>query len=171
MESTWNLPLRRITQILLFCASIFLVTRIALQIGSVANAPTVGFLFLILVLLSAFFGDLAVSIITSIVAALCFNFFFLPPIGTFNIAAVNDLVSLAAFLLTPIAISRLTSSAHDNAGKASNLDLTMSRLRDFGGWLLSIPHEELSLSAIAAKVVEMFGVEYCSIHIYFEGKW
>ena len=79
-----NENVKRIIFISGFCAAVFVLTRIALQFGSVANAPTVGFAFLILVVLSAFFGDLAVAVATSIVAASCFNFFFLPPVGTFT---------------------------------------------------------------------------------------
>ena len=163
--------LSRILLILGFSCSIFVAARIGLQFGAVANAPTVGFGFLILVLLSAFFGDLTVAITTSIVATLCFNFFFLPPIGTFTISAFDDWISLAAFLLTAIAISRLTSSAHENMNKASNLETTMAGMKAFGVWLLSVPQDQITLSGIAEGVVRHLSVDYCSLHVFSEGKW
>ena len=163
--------LKRVVFIIGFCASIFLVTRIALQFGSIANAPTVGFSFLILVLLSAYFADLPVAIITSVVAGLCFNYFFLPPVGTFTIAEFDDWVSFAAFLLTAITISRLTSSAREKWNRAEMLERALARLQEFGVWLLSIPHDRLSLSGIATEVVRIFSADYCSIHVYREGKW
>ena len=74
-------------------------------------------------------------------------------------------------LLTAVAISRLTSNAHNNFNKASHLDHTLTDLNEFGHWLLSIPHDQLLLSAIAARVVQTFRLPYCSIHVYVEGKW
>src|SRR5262245_36657536 len=102
-----NTFLKRLLFISGFCTAIFVLTRIALQFGNVTNAPTVGFTFLILVLLSAFFADMVVAVITSLIAGSCFNFFFLPPVGTFTIASLDDWISFVAFLLTAIAISRL----------------------------------------------------------------
>lgn len=162
---------QRIVLIAAFCAAIIVVTRIALQFGSIANAPTVGFSFLILVALAAFLGDLPVAILTSIVAALCFNYFFFPPIGTFNIYRLDDWVSVVALLLTSIAISQLTASARIHGVQAARMDKTLSRLKEFGVWLLSVPHDRLSLTEIAEKVLQIFSLEYCSIHVFSEEKW
>lgn len=171
MKTEHRAILKRLVLVLLFSGAIFAATKIALLFGTVANAPTVGFSFLILVLLSAFFGDLAVAITTSIVATLCFNYFFLEPVGTFNISAFDDWVSLAAFLLTAIAISRLTSSAHENAKKATSMKTTLGRLKEFGIWLLAVPHDQLTLSGVAEGVLRHFTLEYCSVHVYSDGKW
>src|SRR5262245_28768399 len=47
----------------------------------------------------------------SVVAMLCFNFFFLPPVGTFTIADPQNWVALVAFLLTAIVASQLSGRA------------------------------------------------------------
>lgn len=166
-----KLILMRVLKVAAFSCAIFILTRLALQFARFANPPTVGFSFLIIVLLAAFFGDTVVAISVSLVGALCFNFFFLPPIGTFNIAAFDDWISLAAFLLTAIAISRLTASARANSVKSINLEHALVCLKDFGVWLLGVPHDRLTLSGIAQQVIDVFGIEYCSIHVYVEGKW
>src|ERR1700694_3376089 len=46
------------------------------------NEITAGFLYLVAILLIATAGGLVESTLASIVAMLCFNFFFLPPIRT-----------------------------------------------------------------------------------------
>lgn len=166
-----NENVKRILFISGFSAAIFVITRIALQLGTIANAPTVGFTFLILVLLSAFFTDIVVAVVTSLVAGSCFNFFFLPPIGTFTIGSVDDWISFIAFLTTAIAISRLTASARQHSVQARTLDGTLMRLKEFGEWLISVPQDRLSLSSMAEQVVSLFVMEYCSIHVYSEGKW
>jgi two-component system, OmpR family, sensor histidine kinase KdpD len=166
-----NENVKRVMFISGFCAAVFVLTRIALQFGTVANAPTVGFTFLILVLLSAFFADIVVAVATSVVAASCFNFFFLPPVGTFTIASLDDWISFVTFLMTAIAISRLTASARHHAVQARKLDGILSKLKEFGAWLISMPQDRISLSSIAEQIVILFSMEYCSIHVYSEGKW
>ena len=44
------------------------------------NANTMGFLFLIVVLIASLRGGLLAGTVASIVATLCYNFFFFPPI-------------------------------------------------------------------------------------------
>ena len=48
---------------------------------------------------------LRVAVVTSIVAMLCLNFFFLPPVGTFTIADPQNWVALFAFLAVSLVAS------------------------------------------------------------------
>jgi hypothetical protein len=163
--------LLRSGKILAFGVVILVTTKLTLEFRTITSTSTTAFSFLIIVLLSAFFGDLLVAISTSIVATLCFDYFFLPPFGTFNITAFPDWISLAAFLLASVIISRLTASAAENSVKASMLNKTMVQLKKFGERLLSMPHDQLTLSGIAREALHIFSLEYCSIHVYGEGKW
>lgn len=156
---------------LCFSCAILVITGIASQLGTIANASTVAFCFLILVLLSAFFTELAVAVVTSVVAAMCFNYFFLPPIGKWSIAAFDDWIALFVFLLTAVAISRLTGSAHENAAKARILDKTAVQLKEFGLWLLSVPRNRITFLMIAEEAVRIFSLEYCSIHLHTGERW
>ncbi|MCC7042512.1 MAG: DUF4118 domain-containing protein, partial [Acidobacteria bacterium] len=60
----------------------------------VSNATTVALTFLLVVLVTAATSRLLVAVVTSIVAMLCFNFFFLPPVGTWTIADPQNWVAL-----------------------------------------------------------------------------
>src|SRR6202162_3407820 len=64
------------------------------------NATSVGFFYLVAILVIATVGGLIEATVSSITAMLCFNFFFLPPIGTFTIADPQNWVALFAFLAT-----------------------------------------------------------------------
>ncbi len=155
-----------------FLCAVIVITRIALQLGgTIANPTTVGFSFLILVALSALFAGLEVAIATSLIATLFFNYFFFPPIGTFTIADRHNWIALFAFLFTAVLISRLTASALENARKAENFQRTLDRMKEFGEWLLSRPLDQVTLSNIAEGAVRIFSLDYCSIHVYAEGKW
>ncbi len=76
-----------------------------------ANATTVALLMLLLVLWAATTWGLAEAIFTSIVSVLGFNFFFLPPIGTFTISDPENWVALFAFLVTAVTVSQLSTQA------------------------------------------------------------
>src|ERR1017187_9932953 len=82
------------------------------------NATTVALLMLLLVLWAATKWGLAEAIFTSIVSVPGFNFFFLPPIGTFTIADPENWVALFAFLVTAVTVSRLSTQAKRRAEEA-----------------------------------------------------
>ena len=75
------------------------------------NASTVGFLYLIAVLLVSLWGGLLVGTIASIVATLCYNFFFFPPLHTLTLADPANWFALAAFLISSVTVSRLVVAA------------------------------------------------------------
>ena len=161
----------RCGKILTFAAAVLGTTRLLLAFGTLANTSTAAFSLIIIVLLSAFFGDLFVAISTSFVATLCFDYFFLPPFGTFNITAFSDWISLTAFLLASVIISHLTASAAENKVKANVLNKTLVQLKEFGEWLVSLSSDQITLSGIAKETLNVFSLQYCSIHVYAEGKW
>jgi two-component system, OmpR family, sensor histidine kinase KdpD len=161
----------KIGKILVFSALILSTTKLIQVFVALSTPSTAAFSFLIIVLLSAFFGDLLVAIITSIVATLCFDYFFLIPFGTFNIAAYSDWISLAAFLVASLIISHLTASAAENATNATEMKNAMEQLKEFAELLLETPYDQLTLSGIAIEALRIFSLEYCSIHVYSDGKW
>ena len=161
----------RVGKILVFAGAVLGTTKLTLEFGAVSSPSTAAFSFLIIVLLSAYFGDLLVAITTSLAATLCYDYFYLPPFGTFNITAFSDWISLAAFLLASVIISRLTASASDHGKRANVLHTALEQLKAFGAWLLSMPDDQLTLSGIAKEAMQRFSLEYCSIHVYGEGKW
>ncbi len=162
--------LKRFGQIVAFCAAILVTTAVNVRFGSITDASTVAFCFIIIVLMSAYFGNIVVAFTASVVATLCYDYYYLPPRGTFDIAAFSDWVSLAAFLLTSVIVGRLTASAADHAAKADDLEKGLITLKEFGVWLMSIPDNQLSLSKAAHEILRVFSLEYCSIHVYDDTK-
>lgn len=82
------------------------------------NPNTVGFAFLIVVLLASLRGGLAAGAVASIAATLCYNFFFFPPLHTFTIHEPANWVALTAFLVTSVVVSRLVITARTQADRA-----------------------------------------------------
>src|SRR5438270_6754283 len=76
--------LRRVLRLVICVAAVAIVTFVAYRVLRV-NAPTVGFAYLILVLIIAGTWGFFEAALTSIAAALAFNRYFFEPIGTFTI--------------------------------------------------------------------------------------
>src|SRR5580704_12168481 len=79
----------------------------------VTNATTVALSYLLLLLLVAASAHLWVAMTASIAAALAFNFFFLPPVGSFVIADPQNWLAFVTFLVVSLVASRLSTVARD----------------------------------------------------------
>jgi two-component system sensor histidine kinase KdpD len=82
------------------------------------NATTTALYMLLLVLAVATRWGLVESIFTSVAGMLTFNFFFLPPVGTFTISDPQNLVALFAFTVTAVTASKLSENARQRAEEA-----------------------------------------------------
>jgi len=65
-------------------------------------------------------GGLLIGTLASIVAALCYNFFFFPPLYTLNVETPANWFSLAAFFIAAVIGSRLVAAAHLQAVRESD---------------------------------------------------
>jgi len=100
------------------------------------NATTVALTMLLAILGIATKWGLTESIVASIAAMLGFNYFFLPPVGTFTIADPQNWVALLAFLVTAITGSQLSVRARRRAAEAIARRQEVERLYALGQALL-----------------------------------
>src|SRR5215831_8968449 len=87
-------------------------------IGHQINATTVALALLLVVLFVATGWGSRPAVLASVLGMLCFNFFFLPPIGTFTIADPDNWIALGAFLVTAITAGQLSARAKRRAEEA-----------------------------------------------------
>lgn len=100
------------------------------------NTTTVGFVFLVAVLVVAAYWGRRCAVLMAIVATASFNFFFLPPVGTFAIADPHNWVALVAFLATALVASNLAERARREAANATRRRQEAERLYSVSQWLL-----------------------------------
>ncbi|MGB9180599.1 MAG: DUF4118 domain-containing protein [Pyrinomonadaceae bacterium] len=86
--------------------------------GNHVNSTTVALALLLLVLFVAAVWGSRPAIVASLLGVVCFNFFYLPPVGTFNINAPDNWVALFAFLITAITAGQLSARARRRAEEA-----------------------------------------------------
>ena len=82
------------------------------------NSTTVALAFLLVVLFVALFWGSRPALLASVVSAVCFNYFFLPPLYTLTIAHPQNWVALIVFFTTAIAVGQLSARAKQRAQEA-----------------------------------------------------
>src|SRR5205085_12527509 len=87
--------------------------------GGHINSTTVAIVLLLIVLFIATLWGSRPAILASLLGVACFNFFFLPPVGTFIISDSDNLVALFAFLVTALTAGQLSSRARHRAEEAN----------------------------------------------------
>jgi two-component system sensor histidine kinase KdpD len=143
----------------------------ALRLAGITNVTTIALAYLLVTLFVASLGDLVVAIATSVVATLCFNYFFLPPVGTFTIADPHNWVALVSFLIVSTVASRLSASGQARAKEALDRRNELTRLFDLTRDILLTTEREGALGAIARHVARRFELESVAIAVPGHDGW
>lgn len=83
------------------------------------NPTTVALAFLLIVVFVATAWGSKPAVLASLLGVMSFNFFFLPPVHTFNISEPENWIAFVAFLITAITVGQLSSHAKRRAEEAN----------------------------------------------------
>jgi two-component system, OmpR family, sensor histidine kinase KdpD len=153
----------RPVRILISLACLAAVTFAAHGIFQV-NATTAGFAYLLLVLVVASNWGFVEASVTSIAATLAFNFYFFPPVGTFNIADAHNWIALFSFLGTSLIASRLSTKAKRKALDAVERQQDIERLYTFSRAILLIDNSEPFGEQLVRKLADIFQLSAVSLY-------
>jgi two-component system, OmpR family, sensor histidine kinase KdpD len=137
----------------------------------VSNAAIVSTTYLMVVLLVAATSRLRVAVVTSVVAMLCLNYFFLPPIGTFTIADPQNWVALVAFLAVSLVASRLSAEAQARTSEAVDRRDELARLFDLGRDVLMVTDGRDALGVLARSIARRFDLAFVAVALPRQDKW
>ena len=115
-----------------------------------------GFGFLAVVVVAAAVGGLGPGILASLLGFLAFNFFFIPPYGTFVIARAEDVVVLFVFLGLSILISALLARATERAASAEAREAELQTLQTVSAQLVAAVPGPETYEAILTRFLEAF---------------
>jgi two-component system sensor histidine kinase KdpD len=127
------------------------------------NNVTVALSFLLAVLAIATRWGLVEALVASVAGMLCFNFFFIPPIGTFTIADPQNWVALFAFVVTAVIASHLSASAKRQALESTHRQHEMEQLYTLSRNLLLLEvhgHLAQETTNLIARVFELAGAAF-----------
>ncbi|HKM84127.1 MAG TPA: ATP-binding protein [Candidatus Acidoferrum sp.] len=120
------------------------------------NQTTVALSYLLAILAVSAVWGMVVAVFMSVSAMLLFNFYFLPPVGTFTVADPQNWVALFAFLLTSIMGSQLSARIRKEADTADSRRREVERLYEFSQKLLGAGNVIQLMNAIPNYIVECF---------------
>jgi C4-dicarboxylate-specific signal transduction histidine kinase len=115
------------------------------------NMTTAGFAYLLLVLIIASTWGLIESTVTSVLAALAFDYFFVPPVPAFGASKTEDWVALFSFWATSLIASRLSATVRRRTSEAVRAEQALrqaltdlahvNRVTTMGELTASLAHE------------------------------
>src|SRR6202140_1102688 len=146
---------QRALRLLVSLAGVALVTGTGYTLVP-ANSTTIGFAYLLLVLIVASLWGFFEAALASVAATLTFNFFFLPPVGRFTIADPQNWVALFSFLTTALIARRLSGEAKRRTLDAIARQQDLERLYTFSRAILLIDDTESFPNQLTRKLAEIF---------------
>ncbi|HEX7615401.1 MAG TPA: DUF4118 domain-containing protein, partial [Thermoanaerobaculia bacterium] len=134
-----------------------------------ANATTVGFVYLVVVLFAAARFGFVASAAASLAATACYNYFFLPPVGTWTIADPANWVALATFLLASVVVSRLVAHSQRRAADAEARRTEMEALYDLSIELFAATNRVGALGEAAGRALRTIGASGGGLVLFGNG--
>ena len=154
---------QRALRLLASIAGVAIITFIAYTVIPV-NATTVGMAYLLYVLIVASAWGFLEALISSIVATLVFNFYFLPPVGTLTIADPQNWIALLAFLVTALIASRQSTKAKRRTLDALERQQDLERLYTFSRAILLTDGSEPIAKQLAKRLADTFELNATALY-------
>ncbi|HEX3878301.1 MAG TPA: ATP-binding protein [Bryobacteraceae bacterium] len=145
--------------ILMFCHGVLRV-----------NNTTVALTLLLAVLLISTLWGMAEALAASLLAALGFNFYFLPPVGKLTIHDPQDFVAFFAFLATATIASQLATHARRRAADAEARRVEMERLYALVQAMLMAESARKTASEFVHNVAPVFGCAAAAFYDVTKGE-
>lgn len=138
----------------IFAIAVITVVDVHLRL----NHTSIALMYLITVLLTSAYWGLRYAVVITVTATAAFDFFFLPPIGTFAIADPQNWVALFMFLVTALVASNLGERSRREADRARQRRREVERLYGLSQRLLASENVLELLNALPSYVQEAFSV-------------
>jgi two-component system, OmpR family, sensor histidine kinase KdpD len=132
------------------------------------NPTTVGFTFLLAILLISAAWGLRYSLFMAVIGAVAYNYFFLPPLFHFTIADPQNWIALFAFLVTAIVASQLSERARRGMLYADQRRHEVERLYSLSQQLWLSENVFDLLNTIPKHIVDSFDLSGAAL--FLEGK-
>jgi two-component system sensor histidine kinase KdpD len=152
-------------------ASISLLTALYSGWLGVTNPTIVALTFLLVVLIVATVSTRRVAVATSLMAFLCFNYFFLPPVGTWTIADPQNWVALFTLLAVSVVASHLSSQVRQRAKEATARRDELARLFDLTRDILLTTETADAVALIAQYIARRFSLRTVTICLPEQHRW
>jgi two-component system sensor histidine kinase KdpD len=145
--------------------SIVLMTLLLYPARDELNTSTIALLYLIPVLFSTTLWGLVPGVLSSFLAFLAFNYFFLQPYHTFTVHNTQDLVALFIFFVVSVVISQLVGRTRSSLAAAVARENETIYLYQLSLELAGVNSLTEVASVIAHKTAGILQTAYLELHL------
>lgn len=138
-------------------ASVALITLVAFRLH--LNLSTSGHLYLLAVVMASLAWGFREGSVTSVLAACCLNYFFVPPVLSWSVSDPQNWVALVAFLVTALTVSRLSTRVQAQANAEARQSVQVRKLYDLSRRILFLDRRRRTGSQVVALIQEIFEAE------------
>ena len=143
--------------------AVALATFTYTRLLTISNDATVSTTFLLVVLVVAAVSTFRVAVAVSLAAVLAFDYFFLPPVGTFTITDPQNWTALFTFLAVSLVASNLSAVARARTVEARARRNELARLFDLSRDVLITTEGRDAMLTLARSVARRFDLGYVAI--------
>jgi two-component system sensor histidine kinase KdpD len=138
-------------------AAVALLTFCAFRLH--LNLSTAGSLYFLIVVMVAVVWGFWEASVTSLIAVNCLNYFFVPPVLTWRVSDPQDWVALAAFEITALTVSRLSTRAQGKARAEARQRAEVEKLYELSRRILFLDRRQTIGPRLVSLIQEIFRTE------------
>jgi two-component system sensor histidine kinase KdpD len=127
-------------------------------------------LYLLLTFFLALSGGLWPAVVSAVLGFLAFNFFFIPPFHTLDVAAPDHLLALFVYLGVAVVTAHLVSGMRARTEQALRESRRMAMLAELNAALIGDVTLDAILDRIAERIVTVYGAHGCRVLVRGEGQ-
>ena len=120
-------------------------------------------LYLLLTFFLALSGGLWPAVLSAVLGFLAFNFFFIPPFHTLDVAAPDHVLALFVYLGVAVVTAHLVSGMRARTEQALRESRRMALLAELNAALIGDVTLDAILARIAERIVTVYGAQGCRV--------
>jgi two-component system sensor histidine kinase KdpD len=165
VEKTMGVPAYARQALRWFAASATaaLTTLVLTWLG--ANSAIAGMVFLVLVVWWAAQAGIVLSIYTAVLCALCFDYYFLPPVRTLRLQGAQAWVAMVSFALSCAVVSRLSERARQMAIQAEQRQADVGKLYALSQEMMLFEDADRLLRDLPGAIDRIFALEGVVLYV------
>ena len=130
-----------------------------------ANSTTAAMVFLVLVVWCATQAGAVLSIYIAALGAVCFDYFFLPPIHTLRLAGAQAWAAMFAFIASCLVVSRLSERARQQAIQVEQRQADVGRLYALSQEMMLFEDAEKLMHDLPGLIDRIFGLDGVVLYV------
>jgi two-component system sensor histidine kinase KdpD len=146
-----------------------LTTAVLAWLG--VSPTTAGMIFLVLVVWTATQAGIWLSLYCALLCTLTFDYFFLPPVHTFNLAGAPEWVAIFSFVACSLAAGRVAERARRQAQQAEQRRADVERLYTLSQEMMLIDDVTGLMSQLPGMIHRIFALDAVALYARESGQF